>query len=182
MRPFYEKYYVTEVTCAELDSYYNDEHDDTYDQIEYVRPEPVDENTKRRPDVIPRVLMEKKAITEVVKDESSDDEPQKVSSFQPFCENPEEVRERQARKYAAKQSKKSHRSKYLPVKTKNETFFCKYLLLLNMLDNPQVASSSAKPSGSNVELERQRKNENKAFSGNHNRRNAARNKQQKGMY
>jgi len=45
-----------------------------------------------------------------------------------------------------------------------------------------VASSSAIPSGSNVELERQRKNENKAFSGNHNRRNAARNKQQRGMF
>ncbi|CAI6353516.1 unnamed protein product [Macrosiphum euphorbiae] len=157
MRPFYEKYYVTEVTCAELDSYYNDEHNDTY-EIEYVRPEPVDENTKRRPDVVPRVLMEKKAITEVIKEESSDDEPQKVSNFQPFCENPEEVRERQARKFAAKQSKKKNRN------------------------NPQVASSSAKPSGPNVELERQRKNENKAFSGNHNRRNAARNKQQKGMF
>jgi len=105
MRPFYEKYYVTEVTCAELDSYYNDEHDDTY-ETEYVRPEPVDENTKRRPDVVPRVLMEKKAKTEVVKEESSDDETQKVSNFQQFCENPEEVRERQARKFAAKQSKK----------------------------------------------------------------------------
>ncbi|KAL4136098.1 hypothetical protein QTP88_007665 [Uroleucon formosanum] len=157
-RPFYEKYYVTEVTCAELDSYYNDEYDDTYDGIEYDRPEPIDENTERRPNVIPRVLMKKTAITEVVKEESSDDEPQKVLNFQPFCENPEEVRERQARKHAAKQSKKSNQN------------------------DPQVASSSAKPSGSNVELERQRKNKNKAFSGNHNRRNAARNKHQKGMF
>lgn len=126
-RPFYEKYYVTEITCAELDSYYNDEYDDTYDGIEYDRPEPIDENTERRPNVIPRVLMKKTAITEVVKEESSNDEPPKVLNFQPFCENPEEVRERQARKHATKQSKKSNQSKYLPVKRKNETFFCKYL-------------------------------------------------------
>lgn len=51
-----------------------------------------------------------------------------------------------------------------------------------MLDKPQVTSLSATPSGSNVQLVRQRKNENKAFCGNHNRRNAARNKQQKGMF
>lgn len=122
MRPFYEKYYNTEITCAELDSYYNDEHDDTYDEIEYVKPEPVDENTKRRPDVVPRVLIEKKAVTEFVEEEFSDDEPQQVLNFQPFCENPEEVRERQARRYAAKQYNRSNRSKYLPVKTKKKHF------------------------------------------------------------
>ncbi|XP_060841960.1 activating signal cointegrator 1 complex subunit 2-like [Rhopalosiphum padi] len=158
MRPFYEKYNFTEITCAELESYYNDEYDDTYDEVEYVIPEPADENEKRRPDVIPRVLIEKNAKTEFVEEEFSDDEPQQVLNFQPFCENPEEVRERQARRYAAKQSNRSNRSKL------------------------HVASSSAIPSGSNVELERQRKNENKAFSGNHNRRNAARNKQQRGMF
>ncbi|XP_001944181.1 activating signal cointegrator 1 complex subunit 2 isoform X1 [Acyrthosiphon pisum] len=158
MRPFYEKYNFTEITCAELESYYNDEYDDTYDEVEYVIPEPTDENEKRRPDVIPRVLIEKKAVTEFVEEEFSDDEPQQVLNFQPFCENPEEVRERQARRYAAKQSLRSNRNK------------------------PQAASSSATSSGSNVELDRQRKNENKAFSGNHNRRNAARNKQQRGMF
>jgi len=52
-----------------------------------------------------------------------------------------------------------------------------------MLGKPKVsASSSNNVSGSNVELERQRKNENKAFRGNHNRRNAARSKQQRGMF
>jgi len=118
MRPFYEKYNVTEITSAELESCYNDEYDDLYDQVEYVRPEPVDENTKRRPDVVPRVLMKKKDVNEVVEEEFSDDEPKKVLNFQSFCENPEEVRERQARRYAAKQSKKSNRSKYLLIKTK----------------------------------------------------------------
>jgi len=43
-------------------------------------------------------------------------------------------------------------------------------------------SAPSTSSGSNVELDRQRKNENKAFRGNHNRRNAARTKQQKGMF
>jgi len=122
MRPFYEKYHFTEITCAELESYYNDEYDDTYDEVEYVIPEPADENEKRRPDVIPRVLIEKKAVTEFVEEEFSDDEPQQVLNFQPFCENPEEVRERQARRYAAKQSNRSNRSKYLPVKTKKKHF------------------------------------------------------------
>lgn len=112
MRSFYEKYTVTEITSAELDSYFNNKYDDVYDEIEYVRPEPVDENSKRRPDVVPRVLMEKKAVNKVEVEEFSDDEPQKLPNFQPFCENPEEVRERQARRYAAKQSKKSNRSKY----------------------------------------------------------------------
>lgn len=51
-----------------------------------------------------------------------------------------------------------------------------------MLDKQKISTSSATTSGSNVELERQRKNENKAFHGNHNRRNAARYKQQKGMF
>lgn len=114
MRPFYEKYHFTEVTCAELESYYDDEYDDTYDEIEYVIPEPLDENEKRRPDVVPRVLIEKKIVNENVEEEpQSDDEPQKPLNFQPFCENPEEVRERQARKYAAKQFNRSNRSKYL---------------------------------------------------------------------
>jgi len=123
MRPFYEKYNFTEITCAELESYYNDEYDDTYDEVEYVIPEPTDENEKRRPDVIPRVLIEKKAVTEFVEEEFSDDEPQQVLNFQPFCENPEEVRERQARRYAAKQSNRSNRSKYLPVKPKKDKYF-----------------------------------------------------------
>jgi len=51
-----------------------------------------------------------------------------------------------------------------------------------MLDKSQVASVSATSFGTNVELDRQRKNENKAFYGNHNRKNASRNKQQKGMF
>jgi len=112
MRSFYEKYTVTEITSAELDSYSNNKYDDVYDEIEYVRPEPLDENSKRRPDVVPRVLMGKKAVNKVEVEEFSDDEPQKVPNFQQFCENPEEVREREARRYAAKQSKKSNRSKY----------------------------------------------------------------------
>jgi len=115
MRSFYEKYTITEITSAELDSYFNNKYDDVYDEIEYVRPEPVDENSKRRPDVVPRVLMEKKAVNKVIVEECLDDEPQKVPNFQLFCENPEEVRERQARRNAAKQSKKSNRSKYLAV-------------------------------------------------------------------
>jgi len=123
MRPFYEKYNFTEITCAELESYYNDEYDDTYDEVEYVIPEPADENEKRRPDVVPRVLIEKKAVNEFVEEEFSDDEPQPVLNFQSFCENPEEVRERQARRYAAKQSNRSNRSKYLLVITKKLTSF-----------------------------------------------------------
>lgn len=115
MRPFYEKYNFTEVTCAELESYYDDDYDDTYDEVEYVIPEPADENEKRRPDVVPRVLIEKKNITEYIEEEISDDEPQQVINFQPFCENPEDIRERQARRYAAKQSNRSSRSKYLSV-------------------------------------------------------------------
>ncbi|XP_026820117.1 activating signal cointegrator 1 complex subunit 2-like [Rhopalosiphum maidis] len=158
MRPFYEKYNLTEITCAELESYYNDEHNDTFNEIEYALPEPKDKNKKIRPDVTPRVLIQKTAVTKCIQEESSDDESQQVLNFQPFCENPEEIRERQARKYAAKQSNKSNRSK------------------------PKVVSSSTTPSKSNVELNRQRKNKNKAFSGNHNRRNAARSKQQKGMF
>lgn len=51
-----------------------------------------------------------------------------------------------------------------------------------MLGKPKISLSSTTPSGSNVDLDRQRKNENKAFHGNHNRRNAARNKQQRGMF
>jgi hypothetical protein len=112
MRPFYEQYNFTEVTCAELESYYDDEYDDTYDEVEYVIPEPADENEKRRPDVVPRVLTEKKVIIECVEEEFSEDEPQQILNFQPFCENPEEVRERQARKYASKQLNRSNRSKY----------------------------------------------------------------------
>lgn len=51
------------------------------------------------------------------------------------------------------------------------------------LDKPKMSTPSTTPSGSaNAELDRQRKNENKAFQGNHNRRNAARNKQQRGMF
>lgn len=111
MRPFYEKYNFTEVTCAELESYYDDDYDDTYDEVEYVIPEPTDENEKRRPDVVPRVLIEKKTITEYIEEEISDDEPQ-VVNFQPFCENPEDIRERQARSYAAKQFNRSNRSEY----------------------------------------------------------------------
>lgn len=113
MRPFYEQYNFTEVTCAELESYYDDEYDDTYDEVEYVIPEPADENEKRRPDVIPRVLTEKKVVVECVEEEFSDNEPQQVLNFQPFCENPEEVRERQARRYASKQLNRSNRSQYL---------------------------------------------------------------------
>lgn len=123
MRPFYEKYHFTEITCAELESYYNDEYDDTYDEVEYVIPEPADENEKRRPDVVPRVLIEKKVVNEFVEEEFSDDESQPVLNFQPFCENPEEVRERQARRYAAKQSNRSNRSKYLLIKTTKLTSF-----------------------------------------------------------
>lgn len=113
MRPFYEKYNFTEVTCAELESYYDDEYDDTYDEVEYIIPEPADENEKRRPDVIPRVLTEKKVSIKYVEEDISDDEPQPVVNFQPFCENPEDVRERQARRYAAKQSNKTNRSNCL---------------------------------------------------------------------
>lgn len=52
-----------------------------------------------------------------------------------------------------------------------------------MIGKPKVVTASASTSGGlNVELERQRKNENKAYHGNHNRRNAARNKQQRGMF
>lgn len=54
--------------------------------------------------------------------------------------------------------------------------------MYELLGKPKMSVSSASTPGSNVELERQRKNENKAFHGNHNRRNAARNKQQKGMF
>lgn len=115
MRPFYEKYNFTEVTCSELESYYDDEYDDTYDEVEYVIPEPVDENEKRRPDVTPRVLVEKKKASEYIEEDSSDDEPPPVVNFQPFCENPEDIRERQARKYAAKQLNRSNRSEYLCV-------------------------------------------------------------------
>lgn len=111
MRLFYEQYNFTEVTCAELESYYDDEYDDTYDEVEYVIPEPADENEKRRPDVVPRVLTKKKIVIECVEEEFSDDEPQQVLNFQPFCENPEEVRERQARRYASKQLNRSNRSK-----------------------------------------------------------------------
>lgn len=118
MRPFYNKYNLTEVTCAEFESYYNN---DTHDVVEYVKPLPADENEKRRPDVVPRVLIEKKSVTKFVEEEHSDDEPQQVLKFQPFCENPEEVRKRQAVKYAAKQSNKSKQSKYLQVKT---NFLC----------------------------------------------------------
>jgi len=125
MRPFYEKYNLTEITCAELESYYNDEHNDTFNEIEYALPEPEDKNKKIRPDVTPRVLIKKTAVTKCIQEESSDDESQQVLNFQPFCENPEEIRKRQARKYAAKQSNKSNRSKCyscLPVKTKNKIF------------------------------------------------------------
>jgi len=112
MRPFYEKYNLTEITSAELESYYDDEYDDTYDEIEYVIPEPADENEKRRPDVVPRILLEKKVVTEYVEEFSDDydDEPQQVVKFQPFCENPEDVRERQAKRYATKQFNRSNRS------------------------------------------------------------------------
>jgi len=116
MRPFYEKYNLTEVTNAELESYYDDEYDDTYDEIEYVIPEPADENEKRRPNVVPRVLLEKNFVTEYIEEFSDDDEQtssQQMVSFQPFCENPEDVRERQARRYAAKQSNRSNRSEYM---------------------------------------------------------------------
>ncbi|VVC38521.1 Hypothetical protein CINCED_3A008291 [Cinara cedri] len=113
MRSFYEKYNYTEVSCVELETYYEDEYDDTYDNvIEYKLPEQLDENQKRRPDVVPRVLMEKKTVEEEV----SDDEPQSqpVINFTPFCENPEVIRERQARKYAAKQFNRGNRnSKYI---------------------------------------------------------------------
>ncbi|XP_025207178.1 activating signal cointegrator 1 complex subunit 2-like [Melanaphis sacchari] len=158
MRPFYEKYNLTEMTSSELKSYYNDENE-TSRELEYALPEPEDENKKRRPDVIPRVLIEKKAITECIQEESSDDESQQLLNFEPFCENPEDVRKQKAKRYALKQSDKFNQSK------------------------PKVASSvSATSSKSNDELNRQRKNEKKAFSGNHNRRNAARNKQSKGMF
>lgn len=113
MRPFYEKYNLTEVTSAELESYYDDEYDDTYDEIEYVIPEPADENEKRRPDVIPRILLQKKITTECVEFSEDDDEPQQVVNFQPFCENPEDIREQQAKRYAAKQFNRSNRSKYM---------------------------------------------------------------------
>lgn len=58
-----------------------------------------------------------------------------------------------------------------------------YLIFIyDLLGKPKVPVSSTSSSGPNIELERQRKNENKAFHGNHNRRNAARNKQQRGMF
>ncbi|XP_050424873.1 activating signal cointegrator 1 complex subunit 2 isoform X2 [Adelges cooleyi] len=157
MRPFYEQYNFTEVTSAELESYYDDEYDDTYDEVEYIIPEPADENEKRRQDVTPRVLIQKKPLNECIEEYSSDENSQEPKlNFQPFCENPEVVRERQARKYVARQNNKSNRSK------------------------PKIFISST--SGSQTELDRQRKGENKAFQGNHNRRNAARNKQQRGMF
>lgn len=117
MRPFYEKYHFTEVTCAELESYYDDEYDDTYDEVEYVIPEPADENAKRRPDVVPRVLAENKVFTkfEEEEEEVSDEEPQQVVNFQPFCENPEAVRERQAQRYATKQLNRSNRKSELAI-------------------------------------------------------------------
>lgn len=126
MRPFYEKYHFTEVTCAELESYYDDEYDDTYDEVEYVIPEPVDENEKRRPDVVPRVLAEKKVVTEYIEEEISDEESQQVVNFQPFCENPEDVRERQARRYAAKQSNRSNRNSKL-------LYICVVIIIKNLL-------------------------------------------------
>lgn len=50
-----------------------------------------------------------------------------------------------------------------------------------MIGQPKAStSSSTAPEPSR--LEKQRKNENKEFRGNHNRRNAARSKQQKGMF
>jgi len=111
MRPFFEKYHFTEVTCAEIESYYDDEYDDTYNEIEYVIPEPADENEKRRPDVVPRVLIEKKVVSDYVEEDiSDDDEPQQVVNFQPFCENPEEIRKRQFMRYAAKQSNRLNRN------------------------------------------------------------------------
>ncbi|XP_050522680.1 activating signal cointegrator 1 complex subunit 2 isoform X2 [Daktulosphaira vitifoliae] len=157
MRPFYEQYNFTEVTSAELESYYDDEYDDTYDEVEYIIPEPLDENEKRRPNVIPRVLLEKKTLEcfeEYLSDDNQQEQP--ILNFQPFCENPEDLRERQARKYDAKQNNRANRNK------------------------TKVPTSSI--SDSRTELDRQRKNENKAFHGNHNRRNAARSKQQKGMF
>lgn len=126
MRPFYEKYHFTEVTCAELESYYDDEYDDTYDEVEYVIPEPVDENEKRRPDVVPKVLAEKKVVTEYIEEEISDEESQQVVNFQPFCENPEDVRERQARRYAAKQSNRSNRNSKL-------LYICVVIIIKNLL-------------------------------------------------
>lgn len=50
-----------------------------------------------------------------------------------------------------------------------------------MLGQPKASTSSSTTSEP-TRLEKQRKNENKEFHGNHNRRNAARNKQQKGMF
>jgi len=55
-------------------------------------------------------------------------------------------------------------------------------MYVHPLGKPNVSGPSVTSSGSNIELERQRKNENKAFHGNHNRRNAAKYKQQKGMF
>lgn len=109
MRSFYDRFNYTEVTCAELETYYDDEYDDTYDSIDFMVPEPLDENDKRRPDVVPRVLTEKKTV----KKETFDDDvlpSHPVVNFQPFCENPEVVRERQARKYAAKQFNRGNQS------------------------------------------------------------------------
>lgn len=113
MRSFYEKYNCTEVTCAELSTYYDDEYDDTYDGVEYVIPEPLDENEKRRPNVVPRVLMEKKTVEEEEELSNDEETPQPVVNFQPFCENPEVVRERQAKKYAAKLNRSNKSSKFI---------------------------------------------------------------------
>lgn len=50
-----------------------------------------------------------------------------------------------------------------------------------MLGQPKASPSSSTTPGPS-RLEKQRKNENKELHGNHNRRNAARSKQQKGMF
>lgn len=117
MRTFYDQFNYTEVTCAELDPNYNDEYDDSYDTFEFCLRDSLDENEKRRPDVVPRVLTKKNTVKKEISDDDDELPSQPVVNFQPFCENPEVVRERQARKYAAKQFNRGNQnSKYFTYK------------------------------------------------------------------
>ncbi|KAI5755429.1 hypothetical protein M8J77_016728 [Diaphorina citri] len=165
MKEFYSKIGVEDIREAN-ELAYDDEYDDSYDgpqDLIHVDVIPEDPALKRREIVVPRVLRAPEERT--VQDESSSEDDQYEGGPRPldFCQNPEEMRARAEQRRAARQGQRGGGgAKAAPTRD---------------------VKGNAKGQGQSKEvlINRDRKHQNKAFRGNHNRRNAAGRKRAQGM-
>lgn len=162
MREFYSKIGVEEYRDAS-EVVYDDEYDDSYDgpqDLVHVDVLPEDPALKRREMVVPRVLRPP-VQRRVEEEESSEEGGDYEDSVRPldFCQNPEQMRAR------AEQRRQS-RGRGKPVNAPTR-------------DVKGIAKGQGQ--SKEVLINRNRKNENKAARGNHNRRNAAGRKRAQGM-